>query len=384
MTLMAHTIANSDISTDTISPRPAKPLRFHWRLLQRGEHSGVTRAGQADSMDAGLPDLPAQLDFCRQAEESGIDSLLVDINFAKPEPMMLATALGIKTRAVTFMVAIRSGVISPTLFAQQVNTLSALTNGRVNLNVVAGHSPDEQRFYGDWLSHDERYARTAEFLEICHGLWKKNGGVNFQGNYLQVEDARINTPFVAPVRTAPEIFIGGSSDQARDLALRYGTCWMRLADTPANIASTGEGMINAGKELGLRLSVICESTREQALQAAQELVSSAEIKPRNSTEESRFVRESDSHSIRAQFAVAESEWLTPWLWTGAVRTHGAPSIAIVGTPNTVASALLEYKRAGVTHFILSGWPKLETMVRFGREVIPLVRELEHKAPKSPE
>lgn len=372
---MADTITNSHTSTNNVASA-GRPLRFHWRLLQRGEQQGVTRAGQSDSMDAGLPDLPAQMDFCHQAEESGIDSLLVDINFAKPEPMMLATALGVKTRAVTFMVAIRSGVISPTLFTQQVNTLSTLTNGRVNLNVVAGHSPDEQRYYGDWLSHDERYERTAEFLEICHGLWKKNGGVNFRGNYLQVEDARINTPFVSPARSAPEIFIGGSSDQARELALRYGTCWMRLADTPAKIASTGGGMIHAGKELGLRLSIICKGTREEALQAAQELVSGAEVKPRNSAEETRFVRESDSHSIRKQYAVAESEWLTPWLWTGAVRTHGAPSIAIVGTPSTVASALLEYKRAGVTHFILSGWPKLETMTRFGREVIPLVRKLE--------
>ncbi|HEX4604774.1 MAG TPA: LLM class flavin-dependent oxidoreductase [Candidatus Angelobacter sp.] len=360
------------------SGNAAKPLRFHWRLLQRGEHSGVTRAGQAGSMEAGLPDLPAQLDFCRQAEESGIDSLLVDINFAKPEPMMLATALGVKTRAVTFMVAIRSGVVSPTLFAQQVNTLSALTNGRVNLNVVAGHSPDEQRFYGDWLGHDERYARTAEFLEICRGLWKKNGGVNVHGKYLQVEDARINTPFVSPVRSAPEIFIGGNSDQARDLALRYGTCWMRLAETPAKVAGAAGAMLNAGKELGLRLSVICKSTRAEALQAAQELVASAEIKPRNSAEETRFVQESDSQSIRAQYAIAESEWLAPWLWTGAVRTHGAPSIAMVGTPATVASAILEYKRAGVTHFILSGWPKLESMTNFGREVLPLVRRLERQ------
>jgi len=355
-----------------------KPLRFHWRLLQRGEQSGVTRAGQSDSLEAGLPDLDAQVDFCRQAEESGIDSLLVDINFAKPEPMMLATALGVKTRAVTFMVAIRSGVISPTLFAQQVNTLSALTNGRVNLNVVAGHSPDEQRFYGDWLSHDERYARTAEFLEICRGLWNRNGDVNFHGKYFQVDDARINTPFVSSSRSAPEVFIGGSSDAARDLALRYGTCWMRLGDTPANIASTAGSVLDAGKELGLRLSIICENSREKALQAAQELVASAEAKPRNSEGERRFVQESDSHSIRSQYAVAESEWLTPWLWTGAVRTHGAPSMALVGTPGTVASAILEYKRAGITHFIFSGWPKLAAMQTFGREVLPLVRELESK------
>src|SRR5271168_5169297 len=91
------------------------PLRFHWRLLQRGERSGATRASQSDSPEAGLPDLSAQVNFCRRAEESGIDSLLTDISFAKPDPMMLATALGVKTSSVTFMVAIRSGLISPTL-----------------------------------------------------------------------------------------------------------------------------------------------------------------------------------------------------------------------------------------------------------------------------
>lgn len=358
--------------------KQTKPLRFHWRLLQRGENSGATRATQADSLETGLPDLSAQVNFCRRAERSGIDSLLVDINFAKPEPMMLATALGMKTSTIKFMVAIRSGLISPTLFAQQVNTLSALTHGRVNLNVVAGHSPEEQHFYGDWLSHDERYARTAEFLDICHGLWARNGGVNFRGQYLQVEDARINTPFLSPERNAPEIFVGGSSDSARDLATRYGTCWMRLGDTPESIGKTAVPVLSAGKELGLRLSIICESSRKDALEAAHEVVASAQAKPRNSEAERRFVQESDSHSIHSQYSIAESEWLTPWLWTGAVRTHGAPAMALVGTPSSVASAILEYKRAGVTHFIFSGWPKLKSMVRFGRDVLPIVRELEEK------
>lgn len=358
--------------------KQTSPLRFHWRLLQRGEQSGATRASQSDSLEAGLPDLPAQVDFCRRAEESGIDSLLVDISFAKPDPMMLTTALGIKTSTVTFMVAIRSGLISPTLLTQQVNTLSALTHGRVNLNVVAGHSPEEQRFYGDWLSHNERYARTGEFLEICQGLWAKNGGVNFTGKYFQVEDARINTPFVSPLRTAPEVFVSGGSDLARDLAARYGTCWMRLADTPASVARSAAPVLSAGKELGLRLSIVCEETEREAFRAAQEVVASAQSHSRNSEEERRFVRESDSQSIRSGYAIAESEWRASWLWTGAVRTHGAPAIAIVGTPSTIASAILEYKRAGVTHFIFSGWPKLKVMVRFGREVLPVVRELERK------
>ena len=92
--------------------------------------------------------------------------------------------------------------------------------------------------------------------------------------------------------------------------------------------------------------------------------------------EREFVRASDSQSINAAFRLAENEWLTPCLWTGAVRAFGAPALALVGTPAEVASSIMEYKEVGVTQFIFSGWPKLEEMVRFGSEVIPLVRKME--------
>jgi glycosyltransferase involved in cell wall biosynthesis len=114
-------------------------LTFHWRLPQGGDTGGgATRAMQATRAETALPDLPAQLDFCRQAEQCGIDSVLVDLNVAKPDPIALATALAVRTQRVKFIIAARSGLLSPTLFVQQINTLSTLSNGRVSLNVVAG------------------------------------------------------------------------------------------------------------------------------------------------------------------------------------------------------------------------------------------------------
>ena len=89
--------------------------------------------------------------------------------------------------------------------------------------------------------------------------------------------------------------------------------------------------------------------------------------------EREFVRRSDSVSIKAAAELAGTEWLRPWLWTGAVKYYGAPALALVGTPKDVASAIVEYKKAGISQFILSGWPKLDEMIRFGSEVIPLVR-----------
>lgn len=353
-------------------------LKFHWRLLQGGEKSGVTRAKQADLLETALPDMEAQIDFCRAAEESGIESLLVDINFAKPDPTLLGVALALATHKMKFMIAARSGLLSPTLFVQQVNTFSALTDGRISLNVVAGHSPDEQRYYGDFLQHDERYARTEEFLAVCHAFWKRNGGVNFEGKYFEVEDGKLNTPFVSSTRTFPEIFIGGSSAIARDLAIRRGSCWMRLADKPENLASSIAPVLEAGKEVGLRLSLIARATREEALQAACSLIEGLEPSLKEKQKEEEFVRRSDSESIKTTFTLAEAEWLTPALWTGAVRYYGSPAIALVGTPEEVASAIMEYKKVGISQFIFSGWPKLDEMIYFGKEVLPLVRKKERE------
>ena len=87
------------------------------------------------------------------------------------------------------------------------------------------------------------------------------------------------------------------------------------------------------------------------------------------------MRKSDSVNVRTTYARAgESEWLTPWLWTGAVRTHGAPCIAIVGSPREIAEGVEEFVDAGVSQFILAGWPKLESMEFFGEEVLPLIRQ----------
>ena len=347
-------------------------LRFHWRLLLGGETSGETRATMYSRVETGLPDLEAQINFCRAAEASGIDSLLIDFGASKPDSILLATVLGKATEKIKFIVAYRSGLLSPALFVQQLNTLSSFINGRFSLNIVAGYSSQEQQYYGDFLSHDERYERTDEFLAICRAFWKRNGEVNFEGKYYRVEGGRLNTPFQSPDRTFPEILIAGSSQPAQRLALRQGTCWFRLADAPERIRDDALMISRQGIDVGLRMSIITRPTREEALGAAYALVEGSNSKG----EEKKFVQASDSKSIKATYNLADEEWLTPTLWTGAVRANGAPSIALVGTPEEVASAIMEYKAIGISQFIFSGWPKLEEMIRFGRDVLPLVRDKE--------
>jgi alkanesulfonate monooxygenase len=354
-----------------------RPLRFHWRLLQGGERTSLPRATQVRLQQTGLPELDAQIDFCRRAEESGIDALLTDIGATKPDPIILATALGLATGKIEFLIAYRSGMMSPTTFVQQLNTLSAMLPGRILLNIVAGHSPAEQRFYGDFLPHDERYERTHEFLSICHAFWRRDGDVDFKGRHYTIERGALNTPFISN-RRSPEIFIAGGSPAAQRLAIDVGTLWMRFADTPEKIRESAEPMLERRVEVGLRMAIVARPTRGEALRAARALVEEIDGTRRDRENESQFVMRSDSISMRATYTLAEKEWLNDWLWTGAVRLYGAPGVAIVGSPEEVASAIMEYKRAGVSQFIFSGWPKEEEMIFFGRNIVPLVRKMEQE------
>lgn len=361
----------------SFSASVSKPLRFHWRLPYASETSGLSMADQSTAPVIGLPDPELQASFCRRAEESGIDSLLVDFGFAKPDPMLLAAVLGRATQTIKFILAYRSGLFSPTMFVQQINTLSALIDGRILLNIVAGYSPEEQRAYGDFLSHDERYERTEEFLAICRSYWEGEGEVNYAGKHYRIEKGSLKTPYVAPQRKFPEIIIGGGSNAAQQLAMRQGTCWMQLADTPAKIQQACSTVLAKGVEAGLRVCLIARPTREDALQAALALIAENDYK-RKLTGGQEFLAKTDSVSFRKAYQLGGTEWLTPTLWTGAVRSQGPTAIALVGTPEEIACAILDYKAAGISQFIMSGWPKLDEMIYFGREVLPIIRQKEHE------
>jgi alkanesulfonate monooxygenase len=353
-----------------------RPLRFHWRMLLGSETSGVPRGTQNRLVEIGLPDLNAQAAFCRRALASGIDSLLVDFGYAKADPILLSSALGMLVDDINFIVAYRSGVMSPVTFVQQLNTLSALIAGRFSLNIVAGHSPDEQRAYGDFLDHDRRYERTDEFLAVCHAFWRGERDINFSGEHYRIEKANLNTPFVSDRRRHPEIYIAGNSEPARRLAVSRGTCWMRLGDTAENVGLAAAAVLDHGIEVGLRMSMIARPTREEAVAAAHALVDGLGPGESERKVEGGFIRRSDSVSMNDLYQRAREEWLAPTLWAGAVRTHGAAAIALVGSPEAVATAILEYKRAGVSQFIFSGWPKVESMEFFGREILPIIRRME--------
>ena len=353
-------------------------LRFHWSLSQVGDKF---RRANATADMKGLFSFETQIEFCLAAEQSGIDSLLMAFGFTRPDPMVLASALGQQTGRIKFMVACRPGVMSPTVFVQQINTVSALTNGRVHINIVTGHSPHELRYYGDSLEHDQRYERTDEFLGACRAFWRRDGEVNFQGKYYDIQGGKLNTPFVSCERTSPEIFLGGNSELAEQLAIRHADCLWRFADTPDNLRSRVPQITAHGTEVGLLVSILARPTREAAVRDAYAMIQSLSAKQAQPFGK-EFAQKTDSVAYRSTLELAErskSDWLTPWLWTGAIPYLGSPAIALVGGPEEIAAAIMEYKEIGISQFLFMGWPDLDEMTFFGREILPLVREKEQEA-----
>jgi alkanesulfonate monooxygenase len=352
-----------------------KGLRFHWSLSQVGDK--FRRASETTSMK-GLFSLETQAEFCRAAERNGIDSLLMAFGFTRPDPMALSAALGMRSEKIKFMIACRPGVMSPTVFVQQINTVSALTNGRVHINIVTGHSPHELRYYGDSMEHDERYKRTDEFLDVCRAFWRRDEEVNFQGKYYEIQNGKLNTPFVSSERSSPEIFLGGNSELAEQLAIKHADCLWRFADTPDNLRARVGRITARGIEVGLLVSIMVRPTQEAAVRDAYAMIQSLTVKQPQAFGK-QFAQKTDSVAYRSTLELAEkcqSDWLTPWLWTGAIPHLGSPAIALVGGPEEIASALIEYKQAGITQFLFMGWPDLDEMTYFGREVLPLVRAKE--------
>ena len=354
-------------------------LKFHWMLPKAGE---VVVNGQQTPREAARyriesmqstspavrPDLTGWINFARHAEAAGIDSVLISFSRYEPDPFLVACALGQAVQKLKFIIAYRSGLMQPTTFVQQMNTVSALVQGRVSFNIVAGSSSEEQRGYGDYLSHDERYARAEEFLAVCNAFWQADGEVNFEGKYYRVEQAKLATPFIAPDRKRPEIYVSGHSEQSERLAWSQGTCWLRVAESPKKLEPIVTRTRERGLAVCLRCCLLCRPTREEAIKAAESLL------PTDAKESTTTLKDDSQMYREGNELKSDAFWPEPWLWTGLVPHYGPVWTTLIGTPDELASAFLEYKRIGVTEFIISGWPEVDTVNLFGREILPRINQ----------
>ena len=132
-------------------------------------------AGPAESSRRGRPpDLEYLAQVARSAEQLGFEAVLTPTGSWCEDAWLITAALIAQTSRLKFLVAFRPGLVSPTLAAQMAATYQRVSRGRLLLNVVTGGQADEQPRFGDHLSHDERYGRTAEFLAIVRGAWSRS------------------------------------------------------------------------------------------------------------------------------------------------------------------------------------------------------------------
>lgn len=289
------------------------------------------------------------------------------------------TAAGLldQTERLKFLVAFRPGLVPPTLAAQQAATLQRFSNGRLLLNVVSGGDDAEQRRFGDWLTHDERYERTGEFLQIVRDIWR-GSPVDFSGKHYTVTDARVSEP-PSPL---PELYFGGSSPAALPIAADHVDVYLTWGEPPAAAAAKIEAVRALAKErgrtlrFGIRLHTISRDTSEAAWAVANSLV--GELTPDQIAKATALHSKSESEGQRRMTALhggrLDKLEIYPNLWAGVGLVRGGAGTALVGSHEEVANLISEYHALGFDEFILSGYPHLEEAYWFAEGVLPLLKK----------
>ena len=360
-------------------------LRFHWYLPTYGDSRNLMAGGHGSSMSG---DRPATLKYLNQigaaAEANGFEAVLTPTG-AWCEDAWLTTAMMVDTtETLKFLVALRPGLLSPTLAAQMAATFQWQSGGRLLLNVVTGGEDYEQRTFGDFLDKNQRYARCGEFLDVIRQLWAGSGPVDFSGEYVSVENAALHR-IPDPV---PPIFFGGSSPAAGTVASRFADTYLTWGETPSAVASKIAWIRDLAEiqgrslDYGIRLHIISRDTAEEAWAEADRLLSALDPATvelaqanlaRSGSEGQRRMLELHGGGSAYKVGVgARSLEIAPNLWTGVGLVRGGAGTALVGSHEEVADRIAEYAAIGLDHFILSGYPHLEETYQFGEGVRPIL------------
>jgi alkanesulfonate monooxygenase len=293
------------------------------------------------------------------------------------DPWIVAATLIPLTRRMRFLVAIRPGLMSPTISARMVATFDRYSDGRLLLNVVTGGDPVELAGDGLHLKHEERYALTDEFLSIFRRVLAGEA-VDHAGKYLDVQDARLYRSGVQ--KPYPEIWFGGSSAAGHQVAAEHVDVYLSWGEPPADVASKlaeVQALAAArGRTLrfGLRVHVIVRETEAEAWAAADDLVRYVTDESIAAAQKSfaRFDSVGQRRMAELHGGRRESLETSPNLWAGVGLVRGGAGTALVGDPETVAARLQEYASLGIETFILSGYPHLEEAYRVAELLFPLL------------
>ncbi|MFC9807365.1 LLM class flavin-dependent oxidoreductase [Streptomyces griseoaurantiacus] len=318
-------------------------------------------------------------------EEHGWDRVLFAYGSGSPDPAPAAAYIASRLDRLGILLAHRPNVSFPTFAAKTFATLDRISEGRLTVHFITGGNDHEQRREGDTLTKDQRYARTREYIEIVKKIWTTRKPFDHEGEHYRFHD------FVSDVfpvqQPRPDVSFGGSSPAAYAAGGAEADIYCLWGEPLARTAQQIEAVKTAAKVAGRlhppRIQVafrpIIAPTEQAAWEKAHRTVGA--IKERRAKGEPlgrrRYTAEPENAGSQRLLAIAEAgERYDRALWTPtAAATGGAGnSNALVGTPETVAQALLDYYDLGVDILSARGYDLLQDAVDFGRYVIPLVRE----------
>jgi len=313
----------------------------------------------------------------RAHEEAGFDRALVAFHSNSPDSTLIASHAASVTTKLQFLIAHRPGFAAPTLAARQFATLDTFNGGRTAVHVITGGDDKELRGDGSFLDKEERYARTDEYLSVVRQEWTSDKPFDFKGKYYQFEGAH---SAVRPARPIP-LYFGGSSAAAIEVAGKHADVYALWGETYDQVREVIHKVrseaVKHGRQVRFSLSLrpILADTEEQAWARADRILAKASAL----AEQRGFVRRDPPNegSRRLLAAAAQGSRLDKRLWTGIAGLLGAQgnSTSLVGTPEQVAEALLDYYDLGITTFLIRGFDPLEDAIDYGRSLIPLTRQL---------
>ncbi|QAY71592.1 LLM class flavin-dependent oxidoreductase [Xylanimonas protaetiae] len=374
-------------------------LRLHWYLPSAGESRDVLHGGtNIAPVDDGAPTAPYRapsLSYLTQValalEETGFESVLVPTGSYCEDPWVLAASLAAVTRNLKFLVALHPRTTTPAYTAHRAATLQRISGGRLSLNVVTGEPGPEAWKHGDFGDKEDQYARTDEFLDVYRALFRGET-VEREGRHVTLRDATLDTVRGTPVPDQPEVWFGGSSSYAGDVAAKHVDVylsWLEPLDQLAEKIEWIRGLAAAqGREVrfGVRSWVLVRDTHEQAERDALALLDGVDA-AKQAQFRSFLVQRQSVGQQRGQALLAdadvtrpESLWIAPGVWGGFGLVAGGPALGFVGSFDDVADRLEEYRRIGVSEVIVSGFPNLEETRWVGEGLIPAIRRREALVP----
>jgi len=271
-----------------------------------------------------------------------------------------AAALTAVTERLEYMVAVRPTFHNPALLAKAAANIDHIGGGnRLSLNVVSSWWRDEATKYGvQFEQHDDRYARTTEWLEVVDNLWKRDH-YTFEGKYYRVQDTVLQPkPLTRP---RPTLYAGGESEAAKNLIARTCDAYVMHGDPPERIRAKIADMAARRERLGLGPMTYGV--------AGYSIVRNTESEAKAEVARITDVKQSAAgyHNYQQWLSGTQLEQRVS-LEDYSVSNRGLRA-GLIGTPQQVIDQVAAFEAAGVNLLLLQCSPQLEEMDRFAEAVI---------------